>query len=112
LLRRVLDNLVHNAVEHTPANGTIRIGLKSSDGHARMSVSDGGPGIPAEARPELFRKFFQRDMKRHVGNVGLGLALCLRAVQRHGGTIGVEDAHPRGACFYFNLPLAKKTSKS
>ena len=46
-------------------------------------------------------------MKRHVGNVGLGLALCLKAVERHGGKIGVEEVHPHGSCFYFTLPLAK-----
>jgi signal transduction histidine kinase len=106
LLRRVLDNLVHNAVEHTPAQGTVAISLRVQDGHGRVEVSDGGPGIPPEARPEIFKKFFQKDMKRHVGNVGLGLALCLKAIQRHGGTIGVEDASPQGARFYFSLPLA------
>jgi signal transduction histidine kinase len=108
LLRRVLDNLVHNAVEHTPAQGSIGISLRVQDGQGRVEVSDGGPGIPPEARPEIFKKFFQKDMKRHVGNVGLGLALCLKAVQRHGGTIGVEDASPHGARFYFSLPLAKR----
>ena len=107
LLRRVVDNLVHNAVEHTPAHGSIVIGLKVQDGQARVDISDGGPGIPPEARPELFRKFFQKDLKRHVGNVGLGLALCLKAIQRHGGTIGVEDATGRGARFYFILPVVQ-----
>ena len=107
LLRRVLDNLVHNAVEHTPAQGAVTISVRVDDGQARVSVSDAGPGIPPEARPEIFRKFFQKDMKRHVGNVGLGLALCLKAIQRHGGVIGVEDADPHGARFYFRLPLAK-----
>ncbi|MCX5794073.1 MAG: HAMP domain-containing sensor histidine kinase [Elusimicrobia bacterium] len=110
LLRRVLDNLVHNAVEHTPAHGAITISVRVQDGQGRVEVSDGGPGIPPEARPEIFKKFFQKDMKRHVGNVGLGLALCLKAVQRHGGTIGVEDASPHGARFYFSLPLAKGKS--
>ena len=105
LLRRVLDNLVHNAVEHTPADGVINIRLAASDGSVRVEVCDCGPGIPLEARPEIFRKFFQRDMKRHVGNVGLGLALCLKAVERHGGKIGVEEVHPHGSCFYFTLPL-------
>jgi len=107
LVRRVLDNLVYNAIEHTPAHGTVAIGLQVQGAQARVAVCDGGPGIPPEARPDIFRKFFQRDMKRHVGNVGLGLAFCLKAIQRHGGTIGVEDATPRGARFFFTLPLAK-----
>ncbi|MFA6317508.1 MAG: HAMP domain-containing sensor histidine kinase [Elusimicrobiota bacterium] len=106
LLRRVLDNLVHNAVEHTQPGGAIRVKVEVSSATARVEVSDAGPGIPAEARADIFRKFFQKDLKRHVGNVGLGLALCQKAVQRHGGKIGVEDAKPKGACFYFTLPLA------
>lgn len=106
LLRRVVDNLVNNAVEHTPSQGAVTISVRASDGKASVCVSDSGPGIPPEARPEIFRKFFQKDLKRHVGNVGLGLAFCLKAVQRHGGVIGVEDAEPHGARFFFRLPLA------
>ena len=104
LLRRVVDNLMHNAVEHTPPGGTIAIGVRLHGNKVRVEVSDSGPGIPPEARPEIFHKFFQRDFKRHVGNVGLGLALCLKVIQRHGGIIGVEDAHPHGACFFFEVP--------
>lgn len=107
LLRRVLDNLVHNAVEHTPSGGLISIRAWEEGGLARLSVSDGGPGIPVSMRDSIFQKFFQKDMKRHVGNVGLGLALCQKVVLRHGGGIRVEDAQPRGACFSVSLPLAK-----
>ena len=107
LLRRVLDNLVHNAVEHTPPGGAIRLSAAAEDGRVRVSVSDSGPGVPPEARAQLFQKFFQRDLKRHVGNVGLGLALCEKVVTRHEGAIGIEDAKPRGACFYFTLPAAE-----
>ncbi len=106
LLRRVLDNLVYNAVEHTPAGGRIAIGVRRENGGVLVEVSDSGPGVPLEAREQLFLKFFQRDMKRHVGNVGLGLALCEKVVLRHGGVIGIGDAIPKGARFYFTLPLA------
>jgi two-component system OmpR family sensor kinase len=106
LLRRVLDNLVNNAVEHTPAEGTISIGVKSENGGVLVEVCDSGPGVPEEARADVFRKFFQKDVKRHVGNVGLGLALCEKVVSRHGGTIAVGDAAPKGARFYFTLPGA------
>jgi len=106
LLRRVLDNLVHNAVEHTPKGGLIRIGVRPEGGGVTVEVSDSGPGVPAEARGDVFRKFFQKDVKRHVGNVGLGLALCEKVVLRHGGTIGIGDAETKGARFYFNLPAA------
>lgn len=107
LLRRVLDNFVHNAVEHTPSEGTITIAISVRNGNARVGVSDSGPGVPEEAKAHIFQKFFQEDLKRHVGNVGLGLALCEKVIRRHGGLIGVEDAKPRGACFYFLLPLAQ-----
>lgn len=106
LLRRVLDNLVHNAVEHTPKGGLIRIGVRPEGGGVTVEVSDSGPGVPAEARGDVFRKFFQKDVKRHVGNVGLGLALCEKVVLRHGGTIGIGDAETKGARFYFTLPAA------
>ena len=106
LLRRVLDNLVHNAVEHTPAGGVVAIGVRPEGAGVTVEVSDSGPGVPEEARADVFRKFFQKDVKRHVGNVGLGLALCEKVVRRHGGTIGIGDALPRGARFYFTLPGA------
>lgn len=107
LLRRVLDNLAHNAVEHTPNEGTITLGMTVEKDRVKVTVSDSGPGVPLEARPDIFRKFFQKDLKRHVGNVGLGLALCEKAILRHQGLIGIEDAPPRGACFFFVLPLAQ-----
>ena len=109
LLRRVLDNLVHNAVEHTPSGGRIAITVRSQGASVLVEVSDSGPGVPPEAREHLFLKFFQRDMKRHVGNVGLGLALCDKVVSRHGGAIGIGDAIPKGARFFFTLPVAPET---
>ena len=106
LLRRVLDNLVHNAVEHTPSGGRIAINVRAEGANVLVEVSDSGPGIPPEAREHIFLKFFQRDMKRHVGNVGLGLALCEKVVSRHGGSIGIGDADSKGARFYFTVPAA------
>ena len=58
------------------------------------------------AREAVFRKYVQQDAKRHVGNVGLGLALCEKVVTRHGGVIGIGDAAIKGAKFYFTLPAA------
>ncbi|MBI4061723.1 MAG: HAMP domain-containing histidine kinase [Elusimicrobia bacterium] len=106
LLRRVLDNLVHNAVEHTPRGGRIAVKARAEGENVLVEVSDSGPGVPPEARERIFHKFFQKDVKRHVGNVGLGLALCEKVVTRHGGAIGIGDAVPRGARFYFTLPAA------
>jgi len=107
LLRRVLDNLLYNAIEHTPPDGKIRVALAEEENALTVSVSDSGPGIPLEARADIFRKFFSKEMKRHVGNVGLGLALCEKVVLRHGGIIAIADAEPHGAKFYFSLPVSK-----
>ena len=111
LLRRVLDNLVHNAVEHTPSRGRITIGVRAQGAGVTVEVCDSGPGVPLEARADIFLKFFQKDVKRHVGNVGLGLALCEKVVARHGGTIGIGDAKPKGARFYFTLPVSTGPSE-
>ncbi len=108
LLRRVLDNLIYNAIEHTPPGGAIELSISKTHQGVRVSVSDSGPGIPKEARKDIFKKFFQKEIKRHIGNVGLGLALCEKVILRHGGMIGIEDAKPRGACFYFILPEARE----
>jgi signal transduction histidine kinase len=107
LLRRVLDNLIYNAIEHTPSGGKIQLAATQFSKGVKVSVRDSGPGIPKEARKDIFKKFFQKEVKRHIGNVGLGLALCEKVVLRHGGTIGIEEAQPHGACFYFVLPTAK-----
>ncbi len=107
LLRRVLDNLLYNAIEHTPPGGKILISLENRKDLITLSVSDSGPGIPKEARADIFRKFYSKEMKRHVGNVGLGLALCEKVILRHGGTIAIGDAVPHGARFYFTLPASK-----
>ena len=109
LLRRVLDNLVHNAVEHTPPGGTIRMKVGALGAIVRVEVSDSGPGIPAEARADIFRKFFQKDFKRHVGNVGRGWpsaegGASARRADRD------RDAKPKGPCF-FTLPLASAVEK-
>ncbi len=108
LLRRVLDNLIYNAIEHTPQGGTIQLSIEKNHKGIRVNVADSGPGIPKEARKDIFKKFFQKDIKRHIGNVGLGLALCEKVISRHKGIIDIEDAKPHGACFYFILPEARE----
>ncbi|MHB2026878.1 MAG: sensor histidine kinase [Elusimicrobiota bacterium] len=107
LLRRVLDNLLYNAIEHTPPGGTVLMSIEVLGDCVKTIVADSGPGIPDEAKADIFKKFFSKTMRRHVGNVGLGLALCEKVALRHGGIIGIEDAAPHGAKFYFTLPFLK-----
>ena len=106
LVQRVLENLVSNAIKHTPAGSAISISVGSNEQRARVSVSDRGPGVPAEARQTIFEKFgvvSTRQQDRYH-SAGLGLAFCKLAVEAHGGTIGVEPREPEGSTFWFELP--------
>lgn len=106
VISRVLENLVHNAIKHTPAGGAIRIGAEPRDDRVRVWVEDAGPGVPAAAREHIFDKFRTLAARSPEGyrSAGLGLAFCKLAVQAHGGTIGVEPGPTRGSVFWFELP--------
>jgi signal transduction histidine kinase len=106
LLLRVLENLLENAIRHTPSGGTITVAARSSGGATVLSVTDSGPGIPAEMRDKIFDRYVQVDAKERVVSRlgrGLGLTFCKLAVEAHGGKIFVEDASP-GARFVITLP--------
>jgi signal transduction histidine kinase len=106
LVRRVLENLIGNAVKHTPAGGRVRLSLSGGGSSVRVSVSDEGPGVPADARARIFDKFetvaARRDQRYH--SAGLGLAFCKLAVEAHGGRVGVDSGEPCGSVFWFELP--------
>jgi signal transduction histidine kinase len=103
---RVLDNLVSNALGHTPAGGRVSITAAPLKGGARVEVADTGEGIPAEVLPHVFDRFYRGDQSRNraTGGAGLGLAIAKGIVEAHGGEIGVESIPGRGARFYFTLP--------
>jgi PAS domain S-box-containing protein len=107
LLRRVVENLVGNAIKFTPAGGTVRVRLEPRDGGARLSVSDDGPGIEPELAARLFSKFVTG--RRPGRGSGLGLAFCRLAVEAHGGTIRLDQSSRRGATFEVALPLDART---
>jgi two-component system, sensor histidine kinase and response regulator len=106
LIRRVLENLVSNAIKHTPRAGGVHVAVTREPSAVRIAVQDEGAGIPPEARKRLFDKFgavaVRKDHSYH--SVGLGLAFCKLAVEAHGGTITVEDGTPRGSVFIVELP--------
>jgi two-component system sensor histidine kinase/response regulator len=106
LVRRVIENLLGNALKHTPDGGRVRIVLSATGSGLRVAVLDEGRGVPVEARTRIFEKFetlaARRDQRYH--SVGLGLAFCKLAVEAHGGSIGVDAAEPRGSVFWFELP--------
>lgn len=106
LLRRVLENLVENAIRHAPEGSVVRLGIHPHPGGLRLRVTDAGPGVPHAAREQIFERFVQLGLEdpaaTRVGR-GLGLAFCKLAVEAHGGRIWVEDAEP-GAAFCLLLP--------
>jgi signal transduction histidine kinase/HAMP domain-containing protein len=105
-VRQILLNLLSNAIKFTPDGGHVRLVGRPADGGVRVEVSDTGIGIATEDQGKLFREFVQIDASasRHYEGTGLGLALCKRLVELHGGRIGVVSEPGRGSTFWFMLP--------
>jgi two-component system OmpR family sensor kinase len=110
LLRRMLLNLVDNAVRHTPPGGLVRLSLTKGREHYLLAVSDTGPGVPAEARPHVFERFYRADKARsrsEDGGAGLGLAIASWIARAHDGGLELADAGGAGATFAARLPLTR-----
>ncbi|HKA89049.1 MAG TPA: ATP-binding protein [Haliangiales bacterium] len=104
---QVLINLVRNAIQATREGGRIRIGVLRDGGEALMEVEDDGVGIAAEDLPRIWEPFF--STKGEVGT-GLGLGICRRIIEEHGGTIDAASEPGRGARFTIRLPAAGLTT--
>ncbi|MDB6049116.1 MAG: kinB [Pseudomonas sp.] len=102
-LDRVLDNLLDNALRHTPENGLIRLQARRHGERVIVSVEDNGEGIAYGQQGRIFEPFVQVGRKK--GGAGLGLALCKEIVQLHGGRMGVYSRPGQGTQFYMALPL-------
>jgi two-component system sensor histidine kinase/response regulator len=111
LLRRVLENLVENAIRHSPEGGVVRFTSLEHPAGLRLTVADAGTGVPLAAREHVFERFVQLELDdaaaTRMGR-GLGLAFCKLAMEAHGGRIWVEDAEP-GAAFCLVLPRDDET---
>ncbi|MGC8857286.1 MAG: ATP-binding protein, partial [Anaerolineae bacterium] len=105
MIRRVLINLLENAIKFTPAEGRIEIGARTDTDWIEIWVSDNGPGIPASEHERIFDKFTRLRGKDKPGGLGVGLAFCRLAVRGHGGRIWVESEPEKGATFRFTLPV-------
>jgi signal transduction histidine kinase len=109
-IRRVLFNLLDNALRHTPSGGQVRLSaqLNGSERMLTVGVTDTGRGVPPELRKRIFEKFVQISgsaVRGHRGS-GLGLTFCQLSIEAHGGKIWVESGAEGGAAFFFTLPLA------
>ncbi|GLY96202.1 HAMP domain-containing sensor histidine kinase [Actinoplanes sp. NBRC 103695] len=106
-LHQVLANLLANARTHTPEGTTVTVGVRATDHEALLTVTDRGPGIPAELQPHIFKRFARGDSSRSraAGSTGLGLSIVYAVVTAHGGTVAVESA-PGRTEFTVRLPLS------
>ncbi|MGE5073919.1 MAG: sensor histidine kinase [Anaerolineae bacterium] len=103
---RVLDNLIANALRHTPAGGAIDVRASRADSKVEVSVSDTGEGIQPDDLPNVFDSFYrgEKSRSRLTGGSGLGLAIARGIVRAHGGEISVQSQPGRGSRFSFTLP--------
>ena len=100
LFGQVVDNLLRNAVEACTGHGHIDIVAKPTVGGVRIEIADDGPGVPTSLREEIFKPF--RSSKEY--GTGIGLALCRKVVESHGGSIDLAHRPGSGACFRIDLP--------
>lgn len=107
-VRQLIENLLENALAASSEGDTVTVEIRASpdgDGAAVLAVADRGPGVPEEEKEDVFDRFFQGgDRDRATGGTGLGLTLCRRIAQAHGGSIAVEDRAGGGAVFRVRLP--------
>jgi len=109
LMERVLENLIGNALQHTPAGGRICVQLRDDGAALLVRVADTGRGIPLADLPFVFDRFY-RGTQGHrgaAGGAGLGLAIAKRIVELHDGSIGVDSDGASGTCFHLRLPLRR-----
>jgi heavy metal sensor kinase len=109
LIRRLIGNLLDNALRYSPAASTIRVALRREPGRYVIGVSDSGPGIPAESQPFIFERFYRVDRSRSRaapdGGAGLGLALARWIAKAHGGDVVLTSSSSSGSIFTAVLPL-------
>jgi PAS domain S-box-containing protein len=103
-IERILFNLLDNAIKHT-SGGEVTVSATRAADQVIVEVRDQGPGIPPEEHDSVFRPFHQLDPERKAKGTGLGLMVCKRLVEAHGGRIWVESEPGKGSSFWFTLPV-------
>jgi PAS domain S-box-containing protein len=112
-IRQVLDNLIDNAIKYAPPDTEITIAAQKSGLELLVSVSDQGPGIPAEELTNVFDRMYRIEQRLYSGadGIGLGLYICQRLVDAHGGRIWAESTMGKGTTIKFTLPITGRASK-
>ena len=108
MMKRVFTNLIKNAIEAMPEGGEMKISMSIKSDHALITFEDTGVGIPEDKIGEIFRPFFTTKSK----GLGLGLAICKKLIEAHGGSISVRSKVGKGSKFEIRLPLRKRQEKS
>jgi two-component system clock-associated histidine kinase SasA len=105
-LGQVLMNLLENAVKYTPEGGNILLKAVAHDQELMVEVQNSGPALSPEEQQRLFQPYYRSEVDRQrLPGIGLGLSLCKRLVEAHGGKIWVESDPAKGNTFAFTLPL-------
>ena len=105
-IRQLLDNLLQNSLKYTASGGTLSLSLTHTGDNWELLLEDSAPGVPDEALPRLFDHLYRVESSRNrrTGGAGLGLAICQRIVEAHGGTIGAEHSPLGGVRIRITLP--------
>ena len=108
-MRQVFANLLDNAIKYTPEKGTIQLRVHAVNGHAVLEVEDNGIGIPPDALPHIFERFYRVDQARSADSesAGLGLSIVKSICTAHGAEVDAQSTVGRGSCFRVRLPLIK-----
>ncbi|MGI9276349.1 MAG: ATP-binding protein [Endozoicomonas sp.] len=116
MIQRVFDNLLRNAIAHTPKNGHILVRLSETEKGVNVTVEDTGRGIAKQDLPNIFQRYYQPSLSRakqgakqdNQGGIGLGLSIVKRILEIHGSQIEVSSQLNAGTCFRFTLPVAQR----
>ncbi len=104
ILRRIIDNLMSNALKFSPSGGQVTLSLEYlPENRLKVKVADTGTGISEAEKQKIFQKFEIGSLKRNVSQTGLGLAFCKMAVEAQGGTLAIADNHPQGVIFIVEI---------
>jgi two-component system phosphate regulon sensor histidine kinase PhoR len=109
-LRTILDNLLDNALNHTPSGGKVTVRCERCDGVVRLHVADTGIGIPREHHDRIFERFYRVDKarSRELGGTGLGLSIVKHLAQVFGGRVSLTSSPGKGSTFTVELPLLER----
>jgi signal transduction histidine kinase len=111
---QVITNYLTNALKYSPATRPVQARVGIADGRARVAVEDHGPGLPASEQERIWQQYYRAEgvqaQSAMGGSLGLGLHVCKRIIEGHGGTFGVHSEVGHGSTFWFELPLANEST--